>query len=356
MTALKERIAALLDWWKHTRIGRGLARYGAANGALLSGGIAYSALFSIVAALTIAFTVFAAALGSNEELRTSVLASLDQALPGIVATSADDGGLLTPEQLRFSGGTGITGVIAVIVLVNSATSVMAALRTAIRAMFGIIAPRENIAIAKLRDLGGFVGLALSVLLTSVLGIAAGAAGSWVLAVLRLDGSEAGAWLLQGLGLLVVLAVDWVVFLLLFRVLAGVKPPRRDLFLGALVAALGAGAIRFLGTSIVSRVDNPLLASFAALVTLLLWVNLAVRLTLMAAAWTANPPAPPVVTKDMVTHLEKSPNYVTLSEPETLTWDHDPVTGKIRPHRPEPEEYWGGLIGWCRRAWRRVREE
>ncbi|MDR1119073.1 MAG: hypothetical protein LBL01_07260, partial [Bifidobacteriaceae bacterium] len=41
-------------WWQGTRLGRTLARYSSANGALLAGGIAYSALFSLVAILTIA--------------------------------------------------------------------------------------------------------------------------------------------------------------------------------------------------------------------------------------------------------------------------------------------------------------
>ncbi len=49
---------ALLAWWKTTRLARALARYGQVNGALLCGGIAYSAIFSVFAGLTIGFTVF----------------------------------------------------------------------------------------------------------------------------------------------------------------------------------------------------------------------------------------------------------------------------------------------------------
>ena len=50
-------------------------------------------------------------------------------------------------------------------------------------------------------------------------------------------------------------------------------------------------MRILGTSVVAgSVDrNPLFASVAVIVTLLVWVNLIARIVLLAAAWTADPP-------------------------------------------------------------------
>jgi membrane protein len=37
--------------------------------------------------------------------------------------------------------------------------------------------------------------------------------------------------------------------------------------------------------------NAVLAGFASLATILVWVNVMVRITLYAAAWAANPPRP-----------------------------------------------------------------
>src|SRR5699024_2168853 len=134
---------------------------------------------------------------------------------------------------------------------------------------------------------------------------------WVLSAAGLDGSVAAEWLLRILAVLVPLMVDMLVFLWVFRFLAGVRPPRRDLLLGSLLAAIGSGVLRYLGTSAVGSVgDNPLLQSSAALATLLLWVNLIVRITLMAAAWTANPPARPVAYEAMIIHKAETPHYVT----------------------------------------------
>lgn len=353
------RITTLMDWWRNTRIARGLARYGVANGAMLSGGIAFSALFSIVAALVIGFTVFTMVLGNNTELRDRVIESISEALPGLISVDGE-GTMLSPADLEFSSGTGIAGVIGVLVLLNTATRVPRNLRNAVRAMFGLLAPDVSPVMGKLRDLIGFIGLAISVLLTSVLGFAAGAAGQWLLSLVGMEDSTGGRWLLRIIGLVVPLIVDMLVFVWVIRVLAGVRPPRNDLWFGALLTGIGSGVLRYLGASAVGSVgDNPLLASSAAAVaiaTLLLWVNLLVRIVLLVAAWMANPPARPVVADDWVTHSDESPNYVTMTEPMTLDWQHDPITGQVQPEEPPPPlEYWGGLIGWVRRKWRGARE-
>ncbi|HEY0214815.1 MAG TPA: YhjD/YihY/BrkB family envelope integrity protein, partial [Cellulomonas sp.] len=94
-------------------------------------------------------------------------------------------------------------------------------------------------------------------------------------------------------ILVALAVDAATFLLIVIVLAGLRPPWRDLRQGALIAAVGLGVVRVLGTSVVagSAGRNAVLASFAVIVTLLVWINLIARIVLLAAAWAADPPLP-----------------------------------------------------------------
>lgn len=357
------RLKRLVAWWQRTRVARGLARYGAANGALLAGGIAYSALFSIFAALAIGVTAFLATLGGNAALRDAVFSGIDQALPGVLSTTPGDGGLVTPEDLtaRLSGGVGVVGVVttivAAVVLLNSATAVIAAIRSSIRAIFGVVMPNESFVAAKLRDVAAFLVLAAAVVLTAALGIAVGAAGSAVTSAIGLDENPAAAVVLRVLGFAVALAVDTAVVMFLIRGLGGVRPPRRDLLVGALVTAIGAGVIRFLGTTAVggAATSNPLVGGFVAIITLLLWVNLVVRVLLMVASWTANPPFVEPVGAEQVTHTEGKPNYVTETDPDTLAWDHDPQTGRIRPADPQREDYWGGAIGWVRRKYRGFRD-
>lgn len=334
MAGIVAWVQAKVAWFQGTRVGRMNARYGVARGAQLAGGIAYAALFSVFAALTIAFTVFMRIIGDNEELRDAVVDAIDSALPGIVDTG-ENNGAIAPEDLVMTDGLTWASVVAVVALLFSALAVMGALSGSVRAMFGLVVPPGNIVIVKLRDLLGFVVLGLSVLLTAALGIGAGAAGDLVTSLLGLDSAVVGL-LVRALALLGAFGVDLLVFVALIRVVGGARPPRRDLWRGAAIGALGSGVIRFLGTSLVGGATaNPLLASFAVIVTLLLWVNLVARLALYVSAWTANPPSAveqQVQPADL--HVGETPNFVTLSAPATLEWDHDSRTGAVLPSEAE----------------------
>ncbi len=283
-------VRRVADWWQGTRAGRSNARFGAAGGGVLTGGIAYATLFSVFAGLTLLYTAFAAVLGGNERLRQQVLAAVDGSLPGLIDTG-DGTGLLDPSALLLSTGLSPTGIVAVIALLASVTSAMGALRTGVQAMFG--APvGGGLVRSRLRELAGFVAIAVAVVISTALTTAVTAGARWALGAI---GWPAGArTVAQGLAALVSFLVDAGVFVLVVRVLAGRSPARRDVAQGAVIAGVGLGVVRLLGTSVVAGgvTRNPLLASFAALATLLVWVNLVARIVLLAAAWTADPPRTP----------------------------------------------------------------
>jgi membrane protein len=132
---------------------------------------------------------------------------------------------------------------------------------------------------------------VAIVLSAVLTLAVTALADAILGVLGWD--AAARVVGRVIGVLVAFTVDAGMFLLVVRVLAGIRPPRRDLLQGALLAGVGMGALRLLGTSVVAGAAgrNALLASFTVLVTLLLWINLLARIVLVAAAWTADPPLP-----------------------------------------------------------------
>nr|WP_240161694.1 YihY/virulence factor BrkB family protein [Flaviflexus equikiangi] len=305
---------------------------------MLSGGIAYSGIFSIAAALTIAITAFMAFLGRNETLRKTVFDGVNEAMPGILKTADDPSGLIRPESLILDTALNPASIIAAGLLLWTALSVMNALKMSLRAMFGIVRLPETFIVLKARDLVAFLGLAIGVLVSSVLTSAAGALGDMVLEFLGVEGAI-GQWFLRITSLAVAFLVDFVVIALLFRYTAGARPPRRDLILGASLGALGTSVVRFLGTSVIGSVsDNPVLAPFVAVATLLLWVNFVSRIVLIAAAFTANPPAPPKITVPEAIHAHSTPNYVTLSVPETTSWTFEPFTGVIVPDLTNDPEF------------------
>lgn len=296
--SLVDRARAGVERLKATRAWRANARFGRAGGGVLTGGIAYATLFGAAAGLTLGWSVLMATLGRDAGLRGRVLDALDASLPGIVDTG-DGRGLVDPDQLRLSPALTVSGIVALVVLVVSTTGAVSALRTGLRAMFGEPPSSGNAVIAQLRALGGLAGVALAVLLSAVLTVAATSAADWLLGAV-LGGS--GGWLASAgvrlAGLLVAFVIDAATFVLMVRVLADRHPPRRDLLGGAAIAGVGMGLVRVLGTAVVagSAQRNAVLASVAVVATLLVWVNLMARIVLLAAAWTADPPlaegAPP----------------------------------------------------------------
>lgn len=284
---------ALFAWWQQTRAARALARFSAAGGGVLTGGIAYAALFSVFAGLTLGYTVFMTVLGNNVGLRDDVLATISASFPGLVGTGGEDG-LISPQDLVLSPGLSVAGVVAIIVLLVSATTAVAAMRTGVRAMFDALGQNQgNLVTGKLREIVGFAGMAFAVLLSAGLSVAVTTAADWLLGLL---GLEETTWLVvRVLGIAVAFVVDAATFLLVVYVLAGQRPDWVDLRNGALIAATGIGVVRLLGTSVVagSVHRNALFASFTVLVTLLVWINLISRIVLLAAAWTADPPLPEV---------------------------------------------------------------
>lgn len=320
----------LIERIKSLRVVRAAQRYGKASGGMLAGGIAYSAIFSLVAALTIAWTVFMATLGGNADMRADVVDAVNTAMPDLL----DDGsgtGLVPTDALVLDSALTPASVIAAAVLLWTALSLMTNIRRAVQAMFGIVAPVESAVLQKLRDLAGFVAMALGIVASSVLATAAGTLGAQITDWLGLADNPVVSVALRATGFLVAAAVAMLTWIQLFRLTAAVRPPRRDLLLGAAVGGVVIQIVLTAGTALVSSVSgNPLLGASVGLATLLLWINLLARILLLVAAFTANPPAPVVPESKEEVHFAETPNYVTLSAPHTLHWDFQDVTGQVDP--------------------------
>lgn len=286
VTALAARLGA---WWQRTLPGRVLARYGRANGGVLTGGIAYSALFSVFAALTIGWTVLMSVVGNDETLRAAVLDAVSESLPGLLTTGGDDAGLLDPDTLTMSAGLSWAGVVAGVVLLVSALAFLGAVRASVRAVFGAQLAPANPVLQQLRQLASLLGIGVAILVSAIGGLAVTAGARWLLGLVGLE--EAAGALSTVLGLAVALAADTGLLVLLIVVLAGVRPGRRALLTGTLVGAAALGAVRALGTSVVagSVEANPLLASVATVAILLLWINLFARIVLYSSALVAELP-------------------------------------------------------------------
>lgn len=321
-----DKAKLFVSWLQRLRIMRSLTRYGNGRGALLAGGIAYSAIFSLAAALTIGITVLLGVLGRSPQLQDAVFSSLASSLPGVLEWKGSSG-IVDPSDLVISTSFSITGIVAVVVLVFSATSVMRAMKSSIRAMFGIDQVPSGVASEKLRDLLGFVAIALGVGTTGILTLAHTVIGTQVFSAIGLESTLASMMIRIG-SFLISAAIDGLILWILIRFVALVRAPKTDLWWGLAGFGIVASLIRSLGTSAVGSVDNPLLASFAAIATLLLWINLLSRVMLISCAFIANPPKALKVSESEDVHATERPNYVSLSEPLTLDWAHHRLSGAV----------------------------
>lgn len=328
---IAEKAKTFALWIQRTRIVRSLMRYSNGRGALLAGGIAYSAIFSLAAALTIGVTVLLGALGRSPRLQDAVFSSIATSLPGVLEWKGSSG-ILSPSDLVLSTSFSITGIVAIVVLLFSATGVMRAMKSSIRAMFGIDQVPAGAAMEKLRDLLGFVVIALGVGATGILTLMNSIVGKEILLAIGVESAFASLLIRFG-SFFISAAIDGLVLWILIRFVALVRVPKIDLLCGLAIFGMLSTLIRSLGTSVVGAVDNPLLASFAAIATLLLWINLLSRVMLICCSFIANPPKALKVTEAEDVHGTETPNYVSLSVPLTLDWAHHRLSGKVDLDEP-----------------------
>jgi membrane protein len=261
-------------------------RYGAALGSVLAGGIAYSGLFSVFSALLVGFTVLGLVVGSSSDLQEPVLRAVNDQLPGLL--DLGDGGLVQPEALFASDVLSFTGAVALVVALWSGLGWLDATRSSIRAVFGLQPDDRSLVRKKVQDVGILATLGLAILASALLSVVVNAVAGPLLDAVGLGSGWLGTAVLRLLGVLVVLAVDTGVLVILLRLLSRVPLTWRQVRTGALVGAAGLGLLKLLGGLLLGRVGggNPLLATSAVLVGLLLWMNLVSRVVLLAAAWVA----------------------------------------------------------------------
>lgn len=321
------KVKAFIDWVTSLRATRAFTRYSGNRGNLLAGGISYTALFSLASALTIGITVAFRVLGSNPDMMDATFSAINEAIPSLLTWKGAHGLVDPHDMVAHPNVLSVTGIVAIVTLLLSASAVMTATKNSIRLMFGIQVVPDNPVLDKLRDLLGFLVLLVAIACTAVVQVVNSTVGTAVLDWMNLSGAVAST-IVSVTSIVLAALIDAIVMVLLVRMVSRVRPPRKDLLIGAGVFVIGAGALRYLGTSAVSAVKSPLLAPFAAIITIMLWVNLLARVTLLTSAFIANPPKADKPNSAGHLHADETPNYVTLSDPHTLAWPHFSLTGSV----------------------------
>lgn len=278
MTALKRL------WQTITRLRPYTAyqRYGKANGNLLASGVAYYSFFSIFPAIALAFTIFGFVLQGRPDLLDAIADQLNETIPNLIKTPTVPNGLISISAPTTTALT-ITGLVAFATLLLAGLGWIGALRTGVRAVFGLGASPGHPVLAKLRDVAVLVALGVGIAVSAAVSSVAGGLTTQVADAVGLGGEE---WIVTTVGLLLGLAFDSGLMVLMIRVLSGVPLPWRNVREGAIVGGLLLGVLKYFGSALIANATKNALGAVAVAVGLLVWLNLMARVILLASAWAA----------------------------------------------------------------------
>ncbi len=284
MASLKARATSTLDrgrgrWPVLDHVLRMQAHYGRVNGSAQAGAITYFAFLSFFPILALAFFAVGYVARVDSSAQDNLVKAIQQVLPGIVGT---DPGEITIRSVEHAATT--VGLIGLAGVIYSGLGWLSGMRSALEVLFEM--PRSeypNFFVGKLRDLVTLVligfTLVLSVVVTGAVVGYSDRIVDWVGLGHQLT------WLVSGLGVLVGIAANMLLFYALFRLLARPPTPRRSLWQGALLGALGFEVLKLASSYLLTATRHQqAFQAFGIALILLVWINYFSRIVLYAAAW------------------------------------------------------------------------
>ncbi len=247
------------------------------NGSALAGAMTYYAFLSFFPILALAFFAVGYIARIYPEARDNLIVGINDVLPG----------LLGPRGISIStveDAATTVGLLGLIGLLYTGLNWLSAMRTALQTAFEL--PRNlrpGFVTGKLRDLASLLVVGVTLLLSVAVTGAVVAFSDQALELLGLAAEL--SWLVQVLGALVGIATSTVLFYAFFRLLASARTPRRALWHGALLGAVGFEILKQISSYLLAATRNaPAFQAFGIALILLVWINYFSRIVVYAAAW------------------------------------------------------------------------
>lgn len=283
MAKLKDLIARVMAW----RPVRVFQHYVASRGPLMAAGLSYQAIFAVFAAIWVGFSIAGLLITSNTDLRDAFFTVVGNSVPGLFDTGDGDGAI-DPQDLLETEVLSWTGAVALVGLLFTALGWLASCRDAVRDIFGLPGEMLNFLLLKLKDVGLGIGFGAALFVSAGLLVFSTQALGGALEFFGVDERSLLSVIAgRTVGLALMFMLDAVVLAALFRVLSGLTIPVKRLLTGSLLGAAGLGILKVLGSALLGgATTNPLLASFAVIIGLLIWFNLICQVILVSASWIA----------------------------------------------------------------------
>ncbi|WAA67540.1 YihY/virulence factor BrkB family protein [Microbacterium oxydans] len=272
----------LIAWALARRPVRAALLYSERRGPMLADSVTYRALFSVFAGVLLGFSIAALWLAGNPVAWQAIIDAVQSAVPGLIGK----GGVIGTDALNAPASLSIAGIVSLVALIGSALGAIGSLRTAVRVLAGTLQDDILWIWVILRNLALALGIGLAFVVSAFLTFAGQLGVTWITGLLGIpEDSPVAAWTVRLVSLLVVFALDTALIIGVFRLLSGVRPSARSLWSGALLGAFGLLVLQELsGLFVGGATSNPLLASFASLLALLIWLNFSAQVMLFACAY------------------------------------------------------------------------
>jgi membrane protein len=278
------RFHGISAWVQGLRPVRVFRAYLTSGGNLLAAGMSFQAVFAVFAAVWVGFSFFSLYLSDHPAVEEAIIGFINIQIPGFIGK----GGAIDPALLTGSPAITWSGAVAVLILLYTAIGWLNYTRTAIHRIFDLPPSTLNVVLLKIYDLLIALGYGLviivsataSVIATKLIGIIATWAGIAETSLVLRGSLQVGSVVL-------ILLMDTFVLASMIRLLSGVPIPWKRLFVGSFLGGIVLGALKIGGTYLLAGTSqNPLLASFAVFIGLLVWFNIACRVYLLSATWIA----------------------------------------------------------------------
>jgi inner membrane protein YhjD len=281
--SIEERVHVLLRrararWRTVDHLGRAYVRYRDQRGDRLAAALSFYGFLSFFPLVALAFAITGYAVAISPHAREAVAKAIDQIVPELAQR--------LPVNEIASAKAGAS-VFALVGLGWSGLGWIGVWRESLRTIWQGAGDDGNTVVNRVRDLGVLCLLGLALLASVVLSSAVSSSTHAVLGWVGLADVPGAGTVLRLAALSVAVVADGLIFLILFTTLAGTKASWRQLLRGCLFGAVGFEVLKLGGALLVGHtMHNPVYASFAVIVGLLVWINLSSRFILFTAAWTA----------------------------------------------------------------------
>jgi membrane protein len=276
-------VQSVIAWVLKLKAVRAYLLYSERRGPMLADSVTYRALFSVFAGLLLGFSIASIWLAGNPDAWQAILKAIDSAVPGLVGPN---GVVQDPTAIDASVGLSITGIISLVALIGAGLGAIGSLRIAVRSIAGTMLEDVLFVWVLLRNILLAIGIALAFVAAAAVTFVAGIGLEFLSDLLGLPAESAGSrWVLRIVSLVVVYALDVLLIFGIYRLLSGLHAPARAVWPGLLLGGAGLLVLQELSSLFVGGARaNPLLASFASLLALLIWMNLSSQVILIACAY------------------------------------------------------------------------